>query len=129
MVRHNRLHRHDGPDSKPAAGRPRDGVAAHRDEGDRAASASTANGVTRFLVILAILGSIQAIVMLGVEAHRAVEGQRAIARLNIDIAALEVEAAGLAAVVEHADDPVYREQLARRRGFIYPDEVRVVPLR
>lgn len=129
MVRHPRLHRNQREDPKPAASRRRESVAAPRSEGERADSSRTATGVARFLMILAILGSIQAIVMLGVEAHRAVEGQRAIARLNVDIASLEVEAAGLAAIVEHADDPVYREQLARRRGFVYPDEVRVVPLR
>ena len=129
MVHHPRFHRNDRADSSPSPRRSLDSVAESRTEDARASSANTANGVKRFLMILAILGSIQVIVMLGVEAHRAVEGRRAIARLNIDIAALEVEAAGLAAVVEHADDPVYREQLARRRGFVYPDEVRVVPVR
>lgn len=98
-----------------------------RAETDRAAG--SARNVKRFLVILALLGSVQVVVMLGVEAHRAVEGQRAIQRLQNDIAGLEAEAAGLAAIVEHADDPAYREQLARRRGFLYPDEIRVVPLR
>ena len=90
---------------------------------------TTAPGVRRFLVVLALLGSIQLAIMIGVEAYRAVEGQRAIERLEQDIAALEAEATGLAAVVEHADDADYREQLARRRGFVTPDEIRIVPLR
>lgn len=129
MVRRPQLHRTDGPGPDgPQMGARSSGVDGRSADG-RVAAAGTARGVKRFLVVVALLGSIQVIVMLGVEAHRAVEGQRAIARLQIDIRALEFEAAGLAAIVEHADDPVYREQLARRRGFIYPDEVRVVPLR
>lgn len=100
-------------------------------EGSAAADAAigAAPGVRRFLIALALLGTLQVVVMLGVEAHRAVEGQRAIARLQDDIAELQAEAAGLEAIIEHGSDPVYREQLARRRGFVYPDEVRVVPLR
>lgn len=96
---------------------------------ESASSTRAARGVARFLVVLALLGSIQLLVMLGVEAYRAVEGQRAIVRLQGDIADLRAEAAALEAVVEHAGDHDYREQLARRRGFIYPDETRVVPLR
>ena len=93
------------------------------------ATATTVPGVRRFLIVLALLGSVQLAIMIGVEAYRAVEGQRAIERLEKDIAALEAEAAELAAVVEHAADEAYREQLARRRGFVAPDEVRIVPLR
>ena len=103
--------------------------ASRQDEKAEDAAVTTAPGVRRFLIVLALLGSIQLAIMIGVEAYRAVEGQRAIERLERDIAALDAEAAGLAAVVEHADDAAYREQLARRRGFVAPDEVRIVPLR
>ena len=75
------------------------------------------------------MGSAQLVFMLGVEAYRAVEGQRAITRLGADISALEREAAELEAVTRHEDDQAFREQLARLRGFVYPDEIRVVPLR
>ena len=98
-------------------------------EDARTPAATTVPGVRRFLIVLALLGSVQLAIMIGVEAYRAVEGQRAIERLEKDIAALEAEAAELAAVVEHAADEAYREQLARRRGFVAPDEVRIVPLR
>lgn len=126
MVRRPALHRNErGQDAASGAARASGGESSG--EVDRATG--SARNVKRFLVILALLGSLQVLVMLGVEAYRAVEGQRAIQRLQNDIAALEAEAAGLAAVVEHADDPAYREQLARRRGFVYPDEIRVVPLR
>lgn len=106
------------------------GRSSARSEASAADSAATAApGVRRFLVVLALLGSIQLAIMIGVEAYRAVEGQRAIERLEKDIAALEAEAAELASVVDRADDAAYREQLARRRGFVDPDELRIVPLR
>lgn len=126
MVRRPALHRNERR-RDAASGAARATGAESSGEVDR--DAGSARNVKRFLVILALLGSLQVLVMLGVEAYRAVEGQRAIQRLQNDIATLEAEAAGLAAVVEHADDPAYREQLARRRGFVYPDEIRVVPLR
>lgn len=126
MVRRPALHRNERP-GDDASGEARGARRQPRAETDRAAG--SARNVKRFLVILALLGSLQALVMLGVEAYRAVEGQKAIVRLKNDIAGLEAEAAGLAAIVDHADDPAYREQLARRRGFVYPDETRVVPLR
>jgi cell division protein FtsB len=126
MVRRPALHSSDRQ-GDPASGDARSTGREPRAETDRATGA--ARNVKRFLVILALLGTVQVVVMLGVEAYRAVEGQRAIQRLHNDIAALEAEAAGLAAIVQHADDPAYREQLARRRGFLYPDEVRIVPLR
>ena len=114
--------------------RPDEEARAGRRSGDEAnvgvdGALGAARGVKRFLVVLALLGTIQVVVMLGVEAYRAVEGQRGIARLQEDIVELEAEAEALEAIVQHGDDAAYREQLARRRGFIYPGEVRVVPLR
>ena len=35
----------------------------------------------------------------------------------------------LAAIADHAFDDVYREQLARKQGFIFPDELRVITQR
>lgn len=131
MVRRPPLHpsQRSQPGAQDGHGMAGEAHGAARRARTEATTSSSAQGVKRFLVVLALLGSIQLVVMLGVEAYRAVEAERAIARLHIDIASLEAEAAALAAVVEHADDHDYREQLARRRGFVYPDEVRIVPVR
>ena len=125
MLPRSRVHRTERSPVDRTAAR----TSAGEDAAVSSAGSTTVPGVRRFLVILALLGSVQLAIMIGVEAYRAVEGQRAIERLEKDIAALEAEAAELAAVVEHADDVAYREQLARRRGFVAPDEVRIVPLR
>lgn len=99
-------------------GAPAGAVPAELDRGVRGA----------WLVIraLALVGCLHCLFMLGVETYRAVTASAAIARLEADVAALEAEAAQLQAIVDHADDERYREQLARKQGFIYPDEVRVV---
>lgn len=125
MLPRSRVHQTERSRTEGAATR----ATAHDDGSATDAAATTVPGVRRFLVILALLGSIQLAIMIGVEAYRAVEGQRAIERLEKDIAALDAEAAELSAVVEHSDDAAYREQLARRRGFVAPDEIRIVPLR
>jgi cell division protein FtsB len=69
--------------------------------------------------------------MIGVESYRAVQSQQAIARLNSEIDHLEQDIQVFNAVIENGDDQQYREQLARRQGFIYPEELRIVtvPLR
>ena len=66
--------------------------------------------------------------MLGVETWRSVVGKQEVVRLQTDIGALQFEMSGLQAVVDHASDDTYREQLARCVGFIYPDETRYVTL-
>lgn len=114
-----------GAQSRETAG----GRAENRAEVRAEALLGSARGVRRFLAAVALVGSIQIVFMLGVEAYRAVESERAIAKLRNDITRLEHEAAELEAVLRHADDNAFREQLARLRGFIYPDEIRVVPLR
>lgn len=128
MLPRTPVHQTDRTRSERTAARRRadaDGDGTPAETGTAAASP----GVRRFLIVLALLGSIQLAIMLGVEAYRAVEGQRAVTRLQNDIAALEAEAAELSSAIEHADDLAYREQLARKRGFVYPDETRIVPLR
>lgn len=85
-------------------------------------------GINGLFLLLAVVGSLHALSMIGVETWRSVVGRQEVARLQNDIAALELEIGGLQAVVDHARDDRYREQLARCLGFIYPYETRVVTL-
>lgn len=78
------------------------------------------------LITLALLGTIQVSFMIVVELRRGYVARAAIEQLELDVAELEAEAARLTAILEHGNDDAYREQLARRQGFIMPDESRVV---
>jgi len=79
--------------------------------------------------LLALLGSVHVLFMMGLEINRMLETQRAIVELKDDIIGLEREVSSLEAIMQHGDDDLYREELARRQGFIFPDELRVVTLR
>ena len=79
-----------------------------------------------FFTVIAGVGAFHALLMLGLETGRLIYTNREVARLEADIGALQEEAQTLRAVVAHGDDPVFREQLARLEGFIYPDETRVI---
>jgi cell division protein FtsB len=81
-------------------------------------------GVNVLLTILAIVGSLHVIVMMGIELNRMVATQQEITRLTLETTTLEAEVAGLQSVLDNGDNPLYREQLARKAGFAYPDEVR-----
>src|SRR5690625_2166024 len=78
------------------------------------------------IIVLALVGTVQVCFMIVVELRRGYVAREAIERLEADVAELEAESARLSAVLEHGDDDAYREQLARRQGFIRPDETRVV---
>ena len=80
----------------------------------------------RILILLGVVGSLQVAFMLVVELRRGFEARQAIELLEQDVAELEAEAARLSAIIEHGDSDLYREQLARRQGFIMPDETRVI---
>ena len=79
-----------------------------------------------FFAVLAGIGSLHALLMLGVEGGRYLYTAREVTRLEADIAELEAESRTLQAVVNHQNDPVFLEQLAREAGFIGPDETRVL---
>ena len=81
-------------------------------------------GANLLFLTLAVLGSLHAAAMLGVESWRFFDGQQQVARLEAEVAALELERSSLQAVLAHEDDPLYREQLARCLGFAYPEERR-----
>lgn len=101
----------------------------------RKASAAEANqkgpsskGANYLLLVIAAVGSLHVSTMFGLETWRAANSKSEIARLETDIALLERERAGLQAVIDHAGDELYREHLARCRGFVYPDEVRFITM-
>ncbi len=78
------------------------------------------------LIVLAIVGTLQVCFMIIMELRQGWAARQAIEQLELDVAELEAEAARLNAIIEHGDNDGYREQLARRQGFIMPDETRVV---
>ena len=82
-----------------------------------------------FFTVLALVGGLHALLMLGLEGGRALYTRREVTRLEAEISALQAEADTLEAVVAHQDDPAYREQLARTAGFIYSDEDRILTSR
>ncbi len=88
--------------------------------------AATARGAHRVLVVLALVGSVHALFLLGVETWRFVGERRAVAHLQGQVDDLQGQAQRLQQVIDHGNDPVYREELARRQGFMYPDEQRAV---
>jgi hypothetical protein len=81
-------------------------------------------GVNVLLTILAIIGSIHVMIMMGIELNRMVATQQEITRLSLETTGLEAEVAGLQSVLDNGDNPLYREQLARKAGFAHPDELR-----
>ena len=83
-------------------------------------------GANLLFLIIAVVGCIHALAMLSLEISRTVYTEREVARLERDIADLKSESANLQSVIAHRNDDMYREQLARLQGFIYPDEARYV---
>lgn len=92
----------------------------------RTARGTAARGAHRVLVVLAVVGSLHALFLLGVEGWRFVQEQRAIHLLQRQVSGLQAESGGLKQVIDHADDQTYREDLARRQGYMFPDELRAV---
>ncbi len=80
----------------------------------------------RWLAAFAVVGLVQAAFLGIVELDRSVRHRRAIAALEADLAAARAEVEALRAIAERADDEGFREWLARRQGFMHPDEERVV---
>ncbi len=83
-------------------------------------------GVSALLVGLCVLGALQASILIAVEVRRAWLADREVVRLEREVEALQREAADLAAIAERGDDVRFREHLARRQGYVHPDEVRFV---
>ena len=78
------------------------------------------------LIFLTTLNIFQLIYLNLVESDRMLVLNREVPRLEADVTRLQAEEQGLLEVTAHAGDDLYREQLARKLGFIGPDELRVV---
>lgn len=89
---------------------------------------TVSRGVLFVFGLIGLLGSLHVLVMIGVEIGRYTENTREISRLQGDIAELDRELNSLRAILDHAGDARYREQLARRQGFAYPGEQRFFTL-
>jgi cell division protein FtsB len=81
-------------------------------------------GVNVLLKVLAMIGCLHVFIMLGIELNRMVATQQQITRLTLETQSLEREVSGLQLELDNANNPKFREQLARRAGFAYPDEAR-----
>ncbi len=85
-----------------------------------------ARGAHRVITVLALVGSLHALFLLGVETWRFVVEQRAVAQLQRQVTDLKQQSGELQQVIGHAGDQRYREDLARRQGYMYPKEQRAV---
>ncbi len=81
------------------------------------------------IVLIATVGTLQLLYLNYVEADRLFVHQREISRLEAEVSAMQAERNALAAVAERTTDDAYREQLARKQGFMFPDELRVITQR
>ena len=110
------------------------GLNTRRKRARGAAKNGTLRGLRQFklmpflFTLLAVLGTVHALSMLGVETYRSLSSTAEIARLSADVGALQAEINELSAIAQHADDEVYLTHLARCYGFAYPNEVRFVTL-
>jgi hypothetical protein len=95
---------------------------------EKAPRMASSRGTGYVFLLIGLLGSLHALIMVGVEVGRYLENAQEIGRLEGDVAALESELRGLELVLEHADDARYREHLARRQGFVFPSERRFFTL-
>lgn len=81
------------------------------------------------IVLIATVGTVQLLYLNYVEADRMFVHRREISRLEREVEAMQAERNALAAIAERVDDAAFREQLARKQGFIYPGELRVITQR
>jgi hypothetical protein len=93
---------------------------------DPARPVRVARLINAALVVLCVIGSVQAVVLIGVEAQRLWHTEREVARLEAEIAAARDESRDLVEIAGRGDDEQYREQLARRQGYVFPHETRFV---
>jgi cell division protein FtsB len=82
--------------------------------------------VNALLVALCLVGSLQVVALIAIEAQRLWHTEREVARLEAEIAAIEAESHDLSEVALRGADEGYREQLARRQGYVFPFETRFV---
>lgn len=85
-----------------------------------------ARGINALLVAVCLLGSLHVGGLIAVEVRRLAYTEGEIQRLEGEIDDLLRETADLRAVAERGDDERYRELLARRQGYVFPDETRFI---
>ena len=107
---------------RPAGLKPR----SPQEEPQESKKSAQPRGMGFLLTVLALVGSLHALVMLGVETNRWLYSRGEITRLERDLSDINGEIEVLNATVNHRYDASYRESLARLQGFVYPDEVRYV---
>ncbi len=78
------------------------------------------------LLVLAVVGCLHLFFIIGVELDRSLVHRRDVARLEAEVSALTAELDRLDQVASRGDDVAYREALARRQGYVYPDEDLIV---
>ncbi|HZJ10460.1 MAG TPA: hypothetical protein VFD39_12245 [Trueperaceae bacterium] len=98
-----------------------------RPEGD--SSPAVRKATHPLLIAIAIVGSLQLFFLLAVEFDRNLVQRREVARLEAEVRALTAELESLEQVAAHGGDLAFRELLARKQGFVYPDEALLVTRR
>ena len=101
-------------------------VESRADDDDNQRSLHRGRWTSVVLSVLAVVGSFHAMVMIGIEGYRVYRTRQTVSQLELEVASLEREVASLQAILEHGDDRLYREQLARGLGYIFPDETQLV---
>ncbi|MEM7737723.1 MAG: hypothetical protein AAF267_18240 [Deinococcota bacterium] len=81
---------------------------------------------TVLTTLLVVIGTFHALGMIMVETNRWLEARAQVVRLESDIAGLQTEMAGIATKLSYRNDEGTLEHLARRQGFMYPDETRII---
>lgn len=76
--------------------------------------------------LLIMVGTFHAVAMIVVETNRWLESRAQIARLERDINTIRTDMNALESQLVYRNDDGLFEQLARRQGFIYPNETRVI---
>lgn len=76
--------------------------------------------------LLIMAGTFHVVAMIVVETNRWLEARAQIARLERDISTIRADINTLETQLVYRNDDGVLEQLARRQGFIYPNETRVI---
>ena len=85
-----------------------------------------ARGINALLVAVCLLGSLHVAGLMVVEVRRLAYTEGEIARLEAELEAIARDTSDLRSVADHVDDERYRELLARRQGYVYPEETRFI---
>ncbi len=115
-------------DERRRAGRSSEAGATPAERSEAQPVVGGGKAVLTALGVLAWIGVLQVAYLTFVELNGLlVRSQELEARREV-VATLEREADLLRSIVENGGDPAYREALARKQGFMYPTETRIVVL-